>query len=211
MIIILGMHRSGTSLIAGILHRLGISMGDNFTQSDPWDHYEDPVMVTLNQQLLTAAGGNWHNPPGAKKLWTSSHQYNERIQRYIRDRNNGSPWGFKDPRTCLTVNLWHHHLSFWDEPKYILVWRNKDHIIHSLVKRAREHDEEVRTEAEWSHLVGAYWGRVLDFLFLYRPDFLPVWFEQLTDSDTAESNVRAIAEFCGVEYDQDILKFIQGE
>lgn len=213
-IVVLGMHRSGTSLIAGLLHYLGVYMGDNHTSPDesrPWGNFEDRSFVSLNQQLLTAAGGSWRKPPSTKSLWAASHPFNERIQRLIRDRSNHPLWGFKDSRTCLTASLWHHHLCLWEKPKYIMVWRDRDAIAASLIKRVvllRYPEGEVRTEAQWGQLIGIYWARVMNFLCTYHPESHAVWFDEILCKESSAQSVQGLAKFCGVDYNPDVLSFV---
>jgi len=209
--VILGMHRSGTSLVAGLLHHLGIFMGEGFGNDGDWCHYEDPAFVSLNQQLLTVAGGSWQNPPSIQSIWHSSHLYNEQIQRLLRERSVHSSWGFKDPRACLTINLWHDHLCLWEKPKYIIVWRDKDKIITSLLQRAKARGDVSRTEAQWAQLVGVYWGRLLDFIVLRNPETYSVWYEQLVDPAGNTPIVEGLADFCDVPYTASVLSFIRGK
>lgn len=211
IIIILGMYRSGTSLVSGLLYHMGIFMGEDFgSNDDPWPHYEDQAFVSLNQQLLTSAGGSWRNPPSIESLWTASHAYNERIQRLLRNRCSNKPlWGFKDPRTCLTVPIWHNHLLLWGKPYYIIVWRERDRVISSLIQRAKAHGDEGRTEVQWRQLVGDYWGRVVDFLFLHQPPHHAIWYEELINPATSESVVQSLADFCQVPFNPDVLSHIE--
>lgn len=209
--IILGMHRSGTSLVAGLLSHLGVFMGDDFASSDRlWCSYEDPAFVTINQQILTAAGGSWRKVPSVESIWKASHPYNERIQRLIRDRQQHDLWGFKDPRTCLTISMWHHHLILWSPPpRYIVVWRERGAIVSSLLHRAIATGDADLSELELSHLTGFYWGRLLNFIAINHPQYHPVWYEQLIDPSTAEQTAQDLAAFAGVEYfDPSVLSFI---
>ncbi|MCK4816954.1 hypothetical protein KA005_14390, partial [bacterium] len=61
-IIILGMHRSGTSIVANMLHRIGISMGEDLLKSDkfnPNGYYEDADFLGINKGILTNSEGTW--------------------------------------------------------------------------------------------------------------------------------------------------------
>jgi len=61
-IIILGMHRSGTSMLSGMLDRLGIDMGDDVVgrqESNPLGHFEDGDLLSLNELILAKAGGSF--------------------------------------------------------------------------------------------------------------------------------------------------------
>lgn len=211
-IVVLGMHRSGTSLVAGLLHHLGVFMGEDFpTDDSPWCHYEDPAFVSLNQQLLTSAGGSWRNPPSLESLWRGSHNYNEQIQRLIRDRYAHNHWGWKDPRTSLTVPIWHHHLTLWpSKPKYVMVWRERETIVASLLQRARAKGDTDKTEAHWTQLTGFYWGRVINFLGVHHPSYYAIWYEQLLNPDTSELAVQSLCTFCDIPFDPAAISFIKG-
>lgn len=68
--IVLGMHGSATSLVAGSLHKFGVNMGKELLgggNSKTSPHYEDISFLKLNEKILMAAGGFWDNPPPEKK------------------------------------------------------------------------------------------------------------------------------------------------
>src|ERR1051325_5156798 len=107
---ILGMHRSGTSALAGVLNRLGVGLGD---QPMPtgfdnvrgfWEHIE---LVGVHQQLLAALGSDWDDPlPLAEDWWRTPTvlPFRQQIAEIVRrDFANAPLWGIKDPRLC---RLW---------------------------------------------------------------------------------------------------------
>ena len=54
-IVVLGMHRSGTSLLSSILRRMGVNMGTNFLNEDYWNPYgywEDKDFLWINKGIL---------------------------------------------------------------------------------------------------------------------------------------------------------------
>ena len=110
---VLGMHRSGTSAVAGALHHGGISMGPERSfqpgprPENPKGFYEDCRFRDLNDLLCHRNGyvvTSWEPPPeihGDGVLL--------RLRRTLLLRFNDrrfSAWGWKDPRTCLTFGLW---------------------------------------------------------------------------------------------------------
>ena len=106
-IIILGMHRSGTSLVAGILFRFGIFMGKNFLgihASNPFGHFEDQNVIDLNDQILAAAGGSWKDPPGSEAILNQADKFRKEIISLIAAMPSGT-WGWKDPRLSITIEL----------------------------------------------------------------------------------------------------------
>ncbi|MTI59815.1 MAG: hypothetical protein FH762_07465 [Firmicutes bacterium] len=136
-VIVLGMHRSGTSMIAGILDRLGINMGDNLIgamPSNPYGHYEDKEFVELNDRILHAAGGSWYNPPGREALLEKQNTFKDDILSLVRKINDSSKYcGWKDPRTSLTIELFHPYLT---APKFIVCHRAAAQVANSLQKRS---------------------------------------------------------------------------
>ncbi len=134
-IVVLGMHRSGTSMIAGMLLRMGVMMGDDLIAADwsnPAGHYEDRAASQINRGILEMAGGSWRDVPSQNDIDLV----------YLRDcemawfaemRNKwDNLWGFKDPRTLLTLAHWDKYLS---NPLYVLVSRDRRAIAKSLYRR----------------------------------------------------------------------------
>ncbi len=106
-IIITGMHRSGTSCLAGSLQQNGLYLGKVFE----WSSYnlkgnrENELIMNLNDSVLTTSGGSWDHPP-EKIVWTNEEaiKRDEIISAFV----SGSEkiWGFKDPRALFTLPFW---------------------------------------------------------------------------------------------------------
>src|SRR5918994_5655575 len=67
---VLGMHRSGTSLVAGVLRQLGVDLGpdEEFLPPDPNNqsgYFELADAVEINNEILAHYGGGRDDPPGA--------------------------------------------------------------------------------------------------------------------------------------------------
>lgn len=130
--VVLGMHRSATSLVAFALERCGIAMyGGRF-------HCEDTSAMRINDQILSAAGGSWDSPPSYEAIMAKKDQFSRTIaqfvnKRYRQARGNGRGlWGFKDPRTALTFDLWAPYLI---RPILINVIRHPEEVARSLQRR----------------------------------------------------------------------------
>ena len=100
-VLVLGMHRSGTSCIAGMLAAHGIAPLGNVVRN--WDnargHFEATAAVRLNEAVLAHSGGHWLSPPAALR-WTEAHAAE-------RDALLAVPGSLlKDPRTLLTLPFW---------------------------------------------------------------------------------------------------------
>ena len=140
-IIVLGMHRSGTSLTAGILNALGVHLGEKLigaTASNPIGHFENAEFVELNDTLLLAANGDAAHPPRLSELEAVRDRFAQKIQRLIA-RSERDLWGWKDPRTSLTISL---YLPFLQNPYVVLCKRDPIQVAESLWKRSGTQREE---------------------------------------------------------------------
>ena len=135
----MGMHRTSTSLIARKLHQSDIHMGSQFIKTDelnPKGYYEDIEFVNLNKYLLKLAGGDWYNIPPEWKILKLANEprpaslIKKLVQKRVRMYDR---WGFKDPRTCLTIRLYlpylpeHYIYASFRSPKDIAVSLNRCH------------------------------------------------------------------------------------
>jgi hypothetical protein len=105
VISVLGMHRSGTSCLAGSLEQQGLFLGEVNT-SAPFNrrgNRERFDVMNLQEEVLQASGGSWSSPPVVVE-WQAEHV--ERAQRILAEHAGEPVWGFKDPRTLLTFDGW---------------------------------------------------------------------------------------------------------
>lgn len=104
-VVILGMHRSGTSCLTGSLQEAGLYLGAVNTAA-PYNakgNRESRAIMDLQDDLLTANGGAWDAPPH-EVIWPSAHQ--SRRDAIIATYPTDQIWGFKDPRSLLTLAGW---------------------------------------------------------------------------------------------------------
>ncbi|MCB1006324.1 MAG: hypothetical protein KDB35_19225 [Acidimicrobiales bacterium] len=110
---VLGMHRSGTSSLAGSLEEAGLHLGEVVTRADHnrKGNRESLAVRDLNDRLLEHNGGAWDRPP-AHLVWDDDF----RTQRtaVIAAHAADWRWGFKDPRTLLTLPFWQEALPDLD-------------------------------------------------------------------------------------------------
>jgi hypothetical protein len=123
--VVLGMHKSGTTLIAQILHHSGISMGEHLDSSVSYDQgnkYEREAAFGLNLAILGKSDVLVLDVDATHGRVMSLAQ-REIMRAIIRDcdRRHSGTWGFKDPRTCLTWPLWRQELP---EHRIIAVYRD---------------------------------------------------------------------------------------
>ena len=172
-VIVIGMHRCGTSLLSSILLDLSVHIGENLLmrgKMQPHGHWEDRDFLSLNRNILRAAGGRWNVPPSRRKILQVRGEFNERIKNLVAKKSERKKWGWKDPRTSLTIPLYHPYLV---SPRYVRIIREKSAVIQSLQRRHKGghkwgelYDEYVeRADAFLSgkpHLVVTYRGLVED-------------------------------------------------
>lgn len=150
--IVLGMHRSGTSLTSGALHRLGVDMiiGPLHTdEHNPGGYFERFAFVDIHDTLLVSLGSRWDaSAPLTPGWWREpvAMAARARIIEQLRQQLPQSPrqlWGIKDPRIMRLLPLWLDICAELDlEPRIILATRNPDNVSASLTRRdAMSHDE----------------------------------------------------------------------
>jgi len=200
-IIILGMHRSGTSMLSGMLDRLGIAMGEDQPGrqvSNPMGHFEDGDLLSLNELILSQTGGSWDNPPPAAQIQNQAALLDDKIQKIIfdkQDANQDQDWGWKDPRTCLTINL---YLPYLRNPYIIWSQRDPDSISSSLWVRNKmpEHQAKKLTEH--------YQQQISDFL-RDHPEVPVLRISYQDVIDQPETWINKVVNFLDLEVDEDQL------
>jgi hypothetical protein len=128
---VLGMHRSGTSCLAGTLEEAGVHMGEVARAgfANARGDREDPAVLGLHKDLLRESGGTWHSPP-RRVRWHERHR--ERRDEIIREREGRPSWGFKDPRTLLALEGW---LEALPDLRLVGVLRHPAAVARSLERR----------------------------------------------------------------------------
>lgn len=130
--IILGMHRSGTSALAGTLGESGVYLGQVLNQSikrNPKGLQEPPAVLYMQEDLLKANGGRWDSPPETV-TWFPMHAAVRDL--FIESRRGVGAWAFKDPRTLITLDGW---LTVLDEPRLVGIFRHPMAVARSLESR----------------------------------------------------------------------------
>ncbi|MFA6253931.1 MAG: glycosyltransferase [Candidatus Paceibacterota bacterium] len=114
VILVLGMHRSGTSALAGILQFLGVDLGPNLmpaSEFNPRGYFEDLDIVGINDKILSAIGSGWNDlnelPDNWPVRFPSVLALKEDLKKIIsRDFGSSSIFAIKDPRLCLLLPLY---------------------------------------------------------------------------------------------------------
>ncbi|MEN9062999.1 hypothetical protein [Ponticoccus litoralis] len=157
-LMVLGMHRSGTSALTGVLRQSGLYLGaalDSAIPLNPTGLQEAPSVLHMHEDLLNANGGCWHAPPD-RVTWGKLHCAVRDL--FIESRIGTGLWGFKDPRTLLVIDGWIEVLPRWSA---IGIFRAPQAVTRSLM--ARNGLEEAACHRLWH----AYNSRLLRLHRLY--------------------------------------------
>jgi hypothetical protein len=136
--VVLGMHKSGTTLISQILHESGINMVEGSDSSRSYDQgnkFERESTLLLNHRLLRAT----------KRFSLDLERPNDMVvsdldvklmDKLIADCNKSyRDWGFKDPRSCLLYDVWARALP---PHKIIVIHRDADEVFAHYRKVSRK-------------------------------------------------------------------------
>lgn len=133
-LIVAGFHRSGTSLLTELLHSAGLFVGDDLLgalPSNPYGHFEDREVMGLHEAVLRDNGFNWQvdrvfMPYVGPARWQAMQSFVDRR------RARHLLWGFKDPRVCFFLPVWHHLIP---EAKTVILYREPAACVSSLHRR----------------------------------------------------------------------------
>ncbi len=142
-IVVIGMHRSGTSAIARGLAALSVYLGNDFLDAQPENptgYWEDKGVVDVDERVLKALRLRWDDVapihPGRLRGWRMWGLRREAIRGLRRLFTAHSLWGFKDPRTIRLLPFWLRVLRDCDvDDSYLLVIRNPSSVAASLFAR----------------------------------------------------------------------------
>ena len=145
-IIVLGAPRSGTSLIAGVLHSRGIAMGSDLLEPDSGNshgYFEDIDFIDFHRQLLarTAAlvGRVFEDSTMREQAFDFEPTPADitTAKALIEQRSELSSWGWKDPRTCLFLPFWRKLLP---DARFIIAYKHPLEMSASLLRMGKNWD-----------------------------------------------------------------------
>jgi hypothetical protein len=125
------MHRSGTSFLVGSLQQHGVFLGKHHT----WNEFnvrgnrENQDIWDLQDEILRENGGSWQSPPAAVE-WKPEHF--DRARQILAEYAEHRIWGFKDPRTLLTLPGWQQLVPDLEQ---VGIFRHPLRVAQSLARR----------------------------------------------------------------------------
>ena len=144
LVVVLGMHRSGTSAITRGLEVLGVNLGDNLYPAaidNPKGFWEDTDFLGINEELLAHLDYSvdrlglidWQMPSTA-----IVESLELKAEKLVSERcKKNALWGFKDPRTARLLPFWQAVFErVGCDVRYVIATRNPISIVESLYKRS---------------------------------------------------------------------------
>ena len=147
LILVVGMHRSGTSLLGSILQALHVALPGPLIPGDshnPEGYFERSDITALQEELLIDLQRWWPSEGGTQPLpqgWLSSARTQRAaacLKRLLEadQAQQVGPWAIKDPRSSLLLPLWQQVAAELQQPlRLLLAFRDPAEVVTSLVNR----------------------------------------------------------------------------
>jgi hypothetical protein len=224
-IIVIGMHRSGTTLLTRMLEACGVFWG-----ALPDEYNESPFFQSLNEALFAMASATWDSPEPVAHFFDEADN-RQRAATFLRKRlqegllaeycngyesgTTAQPkslpvfWGWKDPRNAFTLGLW---LARFPDARVIHIFRSGIDVALSLWQRESSRPEgpdHPHYSQQCQDLDGCFrlwktyviqargWVRSVE-------SSLEIRFEDLVT--TPQLILRSLAEFVGLPLDDNVGK-----
>ncbi|MGH9986827.1 MAG: sulfotransferase, partial [Nitrososphaeraceae archaeon] len=199
VICIIGMHRSGTSMIARLLNLYGLDLGPEEkllgpNASNALGHFEHTDFLKIDDELLEHFGGSWDNPPDLEPGW----QHDSSLEKFVHEAKSlvstfseSNTWGWKEPRTTILLPFWG---SLLPNLRFVICLRSPVEVARSLVGR-----DGISIEKSfylWNHYMRAAirdtegYPRIFTFYEDYFRD--------------ASTEIERLVDFCGLPKQDDL-------
>ncbi|WP_196137737.1 sulfotransferase family protein [Aliikangiella sp. G2MR2-5] len=222
VVLLIGMHRSGTSMLMAGLNSCGLEVGENLMgagKGNPKGHWEDMDFVSLNNKVLSVLGLEW-NSLGTidEALWAKAEfeglilegreLINSRLEEFA------SVFSFKDPRTIRVLPFWLKVAETAEfELEFIFSFRNPVDVCRSLGKRNQA--PYMLSQLLWLHHNLDYLEKLLDgrknVTFVDFFDFCKSPEQELTRLSKAlnlDANAEQILKFSEEFYDPALVSYL---
>jgi hypothetical protein len=178
LIVVLGMHRSGTSTMTRALQAMGVELGSRLMpaaeDNNAKGFWEDIELNELNIEMLGALSRAWHDlaPVGEDFVEVlCGNGFLSRAEELLCLKIGQSPvFGFKDPRVAMLLPFWQRVFALCNvDVGYVLALRNPISVAKSLARR--EHFEFQKSTLLWlghvlsmmRHTIGAKRRILVDY------------------------------------------------
>jgi hypothetical protein len=191
ILIVAGMHRSGTSVITQWLHRCNLNIGENLLGADIGNdegHFEDIDFYRYHEDVLM---DNHLSRFGyVKKPVSSLSPYQEEQLKFLtafKSKMNAQ-WGWKEPRTCLFLD---HYRRLLPHAYYLIVIRDFQSTVNSLIVR------------DFKHVEAKYLARKLFGRLIWK------WFRRNKRKKKLYENLSTYYLNIWITYNEELLKHME--
>ena len=141
IVFVIGMHRSGTSALAGSLLRLGAALPDQMLKANEFNikgYFESEAVVAANDRFLAEMRRHWNDcrpliqPEGSQRQLAE-----DECKRLLADIFTPSPIVvLKDPRVSLLAPIWvNAAIKAGIQPRFVIVLRDPVATASSIMRR----------------------------------------------------------------------------
>ncbi len=185
------MHRSGTSMLARILDKAGVYMGNDLT-----DDYESRYFQRINTAWMDREKFTWDNPGVPKNVDLNFYDRYSFLRHYARIVRQplkpfsflrADSWGWKDPRNTFSISHW---MKLFPKGKVVHIYRNGMDVAISLYRRNlnfdcnnKWHSARLENKLEGLKLWEEYAAQAYSCEYLFPGQVLHVCFEKLIAGD----------------------------
>src|ERR1700751_5618823 len=207
IVLVLGMHRSGTSLCSHILSALGVDMADKIpgpgntspAPDNPRGHWERWEIVEFHDRILGLFNrdysGRFHDFALPVAWWADPRvaEIRREIVAFLEERMGDGYFGFKDPRTVRLMPVWHQIFNELKlTPKIVLCMRNPAQVARSL--NARDGLDPEIGEYRW-------FVPMIDFFrYINNIDFCMLEYEEWFNNPS--TNIEKLQKFLDLSWQQ---------
>ncbi len=204
VVCILGMHRSGTSMLTRAINLMGVFLGPessimNSAQDNPEGFWENVRIVQAHEKVMNALDYEWHDsyPISEGLLSSNADLFLEELKNIVEtDFVDSELWGWKDPRTCLFLPLWKKFLESYNAERYfVYIYRNPKDVsisLHARNRFSREKSRRIWTNYNLAILKMAFGEKIHVVSY---DDFI----------ENTEENIFAISRFIDVPISKEVL------
>jgi hypothetical protein len=183
VLIIAGMHRSGTSLTASLLQSAGLDVGKNLLGESPSNlkgHFENLDFFDFHQGILHSMGASEAGWTLQKDIPVPEYYVDAAKLLVQKSASSTQPWGWKDPRTTLFLDFWSNLIP---TAKFVFVYRSPWEVIDSLYRRGDDifHNNPQLAIDLWTN----YNQLILDFYNRFTDKCFLMHLNQITSNPTA--------------------------
>jgi len=142
-LVVLGMHRSGTSAMARVLSLSGAALPTGLMgpgAANPEGHWEPAEVADFNDRILAEMDSEWSDAFGPrdfrKRRFPVEQYLDEAVQIVRRNYGDASLIVFKEPRVSILLELWRQALTHEEfRITFVIMVRHPDEVARSLQKR----------------------------------------------------------------------------